>query len=108
MRPRIWYSHGKMIEGIYCAFCDVRRPGRIIQETYKWRVVLKCGHVVNRGLTLPLEELERKGYVNYEHTEDPRFTAKKKQLFAGVMAKRDEVLRSKWAGDTLGGGRHTL
>lgn len=108
MFKRIWYSHGKRIEGVFCAFCDVRRSGRIIQETFRWRVLLKCGHVVNRGTTLPWEELERKGYINYAHTEDPRYTAKKKQLFAGVMAKRAEVLRSKWALDTLGGGRHTL
>ena len=57
-----------------------------------WRGILSCGHVRNNlGFTLPYEELERKGYINYVGTEDPRFTARKKHLFAQAMAVKEEA-----------------
>lgn len=105
MQKRVLFVHGKIIAGFYCPWCDVRRSGRCVKETYKWRVILKCGHVINRGYTLPPEELERKGYINQKGTEDPRFTARKKELFRGVMALREEVLRQRWIKENLAGGR---
>lgn len=108
-QKRVVFVHGKVYDGFYCPWCDVRRPGRIVRENFRWRCLLKCGHVrSNIGFTLPPEELERKGYINQKGSEDPRFTAKKKGLFAGAMKRRDEVLKEKWVKENLAGGREML
>lgn len=70
---------------------------------------MSCGHVrPNIGLTLPFEELERKGYINQKFKEDPRFTLKKKELFAGAMKRRDEAIKQRWIENNLAGGRAML
>lgn len=109
-KQRVWFRHGKIIKGgFHCPWCDCMRTGRVVKETFRWRVIMSCGHVrANVGFTLPPSELERKGYINQKGTEDPRFTAKKKHLFAAVMAQRAEALRRKRIAATLGGGRDTL
>lgn len=57
------------------------------------------------GLTLPYEELERKGYINYDTPEDPRFTAKKKHLFRAAMAMREMALSKRRAKEEFASGR---
>lgn len=109
-KQRIWFVHGKIVEkGFYCPFCDRHRTGRIIKELYRWRAVLSCGHVrAQLGLTLPFEELERKGYINQKGSEDPRFTARKKALFAGAMKQREEAIHRRWINEHLAGGKAML
>lgn len=109
-KTRVWFRHGKVIEnGFFCPWCDCYRTGRIIKETYRWRVRMNCGHVrANVGFTLPPEELERKGFINYQHSEDPRYTAKKRQDFLAFMAYRQHVLDQRRIQDTLAGGRGVL
>ena len=103
---RVWFAHGKIIDGIYCAYCDVRRKCRLVRDRHLWRGILSCGHVrVNMGLTIPYEELERKGYINQKGSEDPRFTAHKKMLFDGVMAFREEVLKRRDVEERFAEGR---
>ena len=104
MKPRIWYAHGKWIDGVYCAYCDRQRRGQIIRECFRWRVRLVCGHMVNRGFTLPIEELERKGLINYAFSEDPRLTAKKKQAFEGMMFQLWEARRKVQDEEMFAGG----
>lgn len=110
MQQRVWFTHGKIIKNaFYCAWCDCQRTGRVVKELFRWRVIMKCGHVrANVGFTLPPEELERKGYINQKGSEDPRFTAKKKQLFAEVMKRREEILHQRWLEQNLAGGRGVL
>ena len=109
MQTRVWFSHGKIIEGMYCPWCDVRRSCRLIRDRHLWRGILKCGHVrANLGLTLPFEELVRKGYINQKFKEDPRFTARKKELFQGMMKRRDEQIKQRWILENLAGGRGVL
>lgn len=103
MKPRLRFVHGKIINGIWCAYCDATRKARCIHECYKWRMMLACGHVVSRGYTLPPSELERKGYVNQYHGEDPRLTALKVSLVWDALAKRKEAKRKWLAEKTLAG-----
>lgn len=108
-QKRVWFVHGKTYEGFWCSWCDCRRKGRMIRETFRWRCILSCGHVrANIGFTLPPEELERKGYINQPFTEDPRFTARKRELFLAAMKRRDEVLHQKWLKENLAGGKGVL
>ena len=110
MKPRIIYAHGKIVkDNFYCPWCDRKRTGKIIHECYKWRVNLSCGHVVNRDYTLPVQELERKGLVNQPNkSEDPRFTAKKKQLFTEMMNRFEEAKRERWNREHLAGDKSLL
>lgn len=89
---RVLFSHGKVIkDGFFCPFCDRHRTGRLIRDQYLWRVQLKCGHVrANLGTTQPYEELERKGFINTQYEEDPRYTAKKRQAFLDFRARVDD------------------
>lgn len=109
-KSRVWFSHGKVIEnGFFCPWCDCHRTGRIVKETYRWGVILKCGHVRRKiGYTLPPEELERKGFINYKGTEDPRYTARKKQEFLAFMAYRQHILDQRRIRNTLAGNRGVL
>lgn len=108
-QKRIFFVHGKVVDGWFCPWCDARRSGRIIRETYRFSVVMSCGHVRRKvAYTLPPEELERKGYVNQKGTEDPRFTAHKAALFAGAMQRFEERKRERWAQENLGGGRAVM
>lgn len=93
MSNRVWFAHGKVIEnGFFCPFCDRMRTGRLIRDLYMWRANLSCGHVRGSlGLTMPYEELERKGYINQKGTPDPRYLAKVKQEWCAFFAKRREA-----------------
>ena len=89
---KVWFSHGKIIDGLFCPFCDRHRSGRLIRDRHLWRAILKCGHVrSNLGLTQPYEELERKGYINPEFKKDPRQIAKEKQAFREFMNEKREA-----------------
>lgn len=110
MQKRVWFVHGRLYKkAFYCPYCDCHRTGRTIKETFRWRAILECGHVrAQLGLTLPFEELERKGYINQKYKEDPRFTARKKELFAGAMKQRDEAIKQRWIKENLAGGKAML
>lgn len=110
MQKRVWFAHGKIIDGIYCPYCDRHRTCRLIRETFRWRGLLSCGHVrAQIGLTLPYKELVRKGFINRQDTsEDPRSTARKKQLFYEAMSMRQKVLDEKRISEQLAGGKQYL
>ena len=95
MPERIRFAHGKKVNGFYCVFCDMQRPARIVRDRWQWRLEFKCGHVrADAGMVQPLEELQRKGYVNTPNNNpDPRYTAEVKRKWLDFIerakAKKD-------------------
>jgi hypothetical protein len=48
------------------------------------------------GYVLPLEELERRGYVNYDTGEDPRLTIKRQLAQEDYEKQQKEIERRQW------------
>lgn len=91
-KSRVWFYHGMILDGLFCPFCDRFRRARIIRDLYFWRAHFVCGHVrSNVGLTMPYEELERKGYINQKGTPDPRYLAKVKQEWLDFFERRKAI-----------------
>lgn len=73
-----------------CKYCRAPRTATIFRERYRWRGRLSCGHVRDFGFVLPVEELERRGIINYEY-EDPRIRAMKLQRMADHRKEQQEI-----------------
>lgn len=104
---RVRIIHGKPIKR-WCRKCDAIREGIALRERYRWRYKLKCGHIGMGGYVLPLEELERRGYVNYDIGEDPRITARKLQHQENIEREQKERQRHLFFKTELPRGKQFL
>lgn len=92
--PLVRLRTGQILNNCYCGRCDARRRARVFQERFRWIYkYLPCGHLQVKGYTLPPEELERLGHVNYEHSVDPRAKSKISQAKADNEAQQAEIAR---------------
>lgn len=87
------YMHGKKLGGFFCDKCGFYTDGTVIRERYRWSVRADCGHMLQRGYVLPVDELQRRGYVNYETKRDPRAVITEDTI--------REATRKKWREETF-------
>ena len=83
---KVRFVNGLKLKRFFCPRCLARRDGTVYRERWRWRAKLTCGHHKMLGMVLPIEELERRGYVNYD--PDPKRTALRERM------ERDQFLEN--------------
>lgn len=98
------YRTGLVLKGMYCAFCDARRTGKIFQEGARWMARLSCGHLSFKGWVSDPDELERLGHVNAKHDPDPRIASNQRRKDEERLMEAKEKLEREMrkAGYELG------
>ena len=61
-----------------CSHCGMRTEGIVYRERIRWYSKLSCGHRKYLGLVLPIEELERRGFANYQ--EEKKYLTPRDQM----------------------------
>lgn len=108
MRKFVRLYNGMRIQGVYCAFCDLRRDGKVLREDIYWKKMLDCGHKVGRSFVLPPSELIRLGYVNQEFERDPRAIAQINSVIEDGRRAFEQRKRQRWIRDNLAGGKRYM
>jgi hypothetical protein len=78
--PAIRYRNGLKVKGMYCAFCCSRVTGTVYREKLRWMAKLSCGHLSFRGWIAPPEELEKRGLLNEQLSQQKKARDLREQL----------------------------
>lgn len=71
-----------------CSHCGYKVEGVVYRERIRWYCKLACGHRKYLGLVLPIEELERRGYANYQE-EKKYITPKEQMIMDGEIEQKE-------------------